>query len=64
MLDANFVNDNNVSYVNIFIRFVVIHLNFFANIYMNDFDHYVKEKLRVKNYIKYMKHIFLLEEEI
>ncbi len=26
---------------------------FFANLYLNDFDHYVKEQLRVKYYIRY-----------
>ncbi|MCK5541846.1 MAG: hypothetical protein KAI40_04070 [Desulfobacterales bacterium] len=26
---------------------------FFANLYLNDFDHYVKEKLKAKHYIRY-----------
>ena len=27
---------------------------FFGNIYLNDFDHFVKEKLRIKGYIRYV----------
>lgn len=33
---------------------------FFANIYLNELDHYVKEKLRVKYYIRYMDDFILL----
>jgi|688.fasta_scaffold87879_2 RNA-directed DNA polymerase len=27
---------------------------FFANVYLNDFDHFVKEKLKIKKYIRYV----------
>lgn len=27
---------------------------FFGNIYLNDFDHYIKEKLKIKGYIRYV----------
>ena len=33
---------------------------FFANIYLNEFDHYVKEKLKIKYYIRYMDDFILL----
>ena len=33
---------------------------FFANIYLNELDHYVNEKLRVKYYIRYMDDFILL----
>lgn len=33
---------------------------FFANIYMNGLDHYVKEKLRIKYYVRYMDDFILL----
>ena len=33
---------------------------FFANIYLNQLDHYVKEKLKVKYYIRYMDDFVLL----
>lgn len=33
---------------------------FFANIYLNELDHYVKEKLEVKYYIRYMDDFILL----
>lgn len=33
---------------------------FFANIYLNDFDHYVKEQLKVKYYVRYMDDFILL----
>jgi len=32
----------------------------FANIYLNDFDHWVKEKLRIKHYIRYVDDIVIL----
>lgn len=35
---------------------------FFANIYLNELDHYVKEVLRVKYYIRYMDDFILLVE--
>ncbi len=33
---------------------------FFANIYLNELDHFIKEKLRVKYYIRYMDDFLLL----
>ena len=33
---------------------------FFANIYLNELDHYVKEKLNIKYYIRYMDDFILL----
>lgn len=33
---------------------------FFANIYLNKFDHYVKEELKVKYYVRYMDDFILL----
>lgn len=33
---------------------------FFANIYLNELDHYLKEKLRVKYYVRYMDDFVLL----
>ncbi len=33
---------------------------YFANIYLNELDHYVKEKLRVKYYIRYMDDFVML----
>lgn len=33
---------------------------YFANIYLNELDHYIKEKLRVKYYIRYMDDFVLL----
>ena len=33
---------------------------FFANIYLNDFDHYIKEQLKVKYYVRYMDDFILL----
>ena len=35
---------------------------FFANIYLNELDHYIKEKLRVKYYLRYMDDFLLLVE--
>lgn len=35
---------------------------FFANFYLNGFDHYVKEKLRVKKYIRYMDDIICISQ--
>lgn len=34
----------------------------FANIYLNDFDHWVKETLRVKHYIRYVDDMVILGE--
>lgn len=33
---------------------------FFANIYLNELDHYIKEKLKVKYYVRYMDDFVLL----
>ena len=33
---------------------------FFANIYLNELDHFVKEKLRIKYYVRYMDDFILL----
>lgn len=33
---------------------------FFANIYLNELDHYVKEKMRIKYYVRYMDDFILL----
>ena len=33
---------------------------YFANIYLNELDHYIKEQLRIKNYIRYMDDFILL----
>lgn len=36
---------------------------FFANIYLNNFDHLIKEKLRVKGYIRYMDDMVLFSND-
>lgn len=36
---------------------------YFANIYLNELDHFVKEELRVKNYIRYMDDFIILVKE-
>ena len=36
---------------------------FFANVYLNPFDHYVKEELRVKAYLRYMDDFVLFSHE-
>ncbi len=33
---------------------------YFANIYLNELDHYIKEELRVENYVRYMDDFVLL----
>ncbi len=33
---------------------------YFANIYLNELDHYIKEQLKVKNYVRYMDDFVLL----
>ena len=33
---------------------------YYANIYLNELDHYIKEDLRVKNYVRYMDDFVLL----
>ena len=35
---------------------------YFANIYLNGFDHYIKEVLRIKYYVRYMDDFILLVE--
>ncbi|MBU3924172.1 MAG: RNA-directed DNA polymerase [Nanoarchaeota archaeon] len=35
---------------------------FFANIYLNELDHFVKHKLRVKHYIRYVDDFILLHK--
>lgn len=35
---------------------------FFANVYMNDFDNYVKRELKVKKYVRYVDDFVLLDE--
>ncbi|MDO8505729.1 MAG: RNA-directed DNA polymerase [bacterium] len=34
----------------------------FANLYMNEFDHFIKEKLRIKYYIRYTDDFVILDE--
>lgn len=36
---------------------------YFANIYLNELDHYIKEELRVKYYVRYMDDFILLLED-
>ena len=36
---------------------------FFANLYLNGFDHYVKEKLKVKGYVRYVDDFILFDNE-
>ena len=36
---------------------------FFANIYLNGFDHFIKHKLKVKNYIRYMDDFVIFSNE-
>ncbi len=36
---------------------------FFANVYLNDFDHFVKEKLRVKKYLRYVDDFSLFSDD-
>lgn len=33
---------------------------YFANIYMNELDHYIKEKLKIKYYVRYMDDFLLI----
>lgn len=33
---------------------------FFANLYLNDFDHFVKQQLKMKCYLRYVDNLFLL----
>lgn len=33
---------------------------FFANLYLNDFDHFIKEQLKIKSYLRYVDDLFLL----
>ncbi len=33
---------------------------YFANIYLNELDHFVKEKLKIKYYVRYMDDFILL----
>lgn len=37
---------------------------YFANIYLNELDHFVKEKLKIKYYVRYMDDFVLLLEDI
>lgn len=37
---------------------------FFANIYLNELDHYVKEKLKLKFYLRYMDDFIIINEDI
>lgn len=37
---------------------------FFANIYLNEMDHYLKEILKVKRYVRYMDDFVLIDEDI
>ncbi len=34
----------------------------FANIYLNEFDHWIKEKLRIKHYVRYVDDMAILSE--
>ncbi len=36
---------------------------FFANVYLNDFDHFIKEKLRVKKYLRYVDDFVLYGDD-
>lgn len=36
---------------------------FFANLYLNEFDHFIKEKLRVKKYLRYVDDFVLFSDE-
>lgn len=36
---------------------------YFANIYLNEFDHYIKEKLKVKYYVRYMDDFIMLVDD-
>ena len=36
---------------------------FFANVYLNDFDHFIKEKLKVKKYLRYVDDFALFGED-
>jgi len=35
---------------------------FFANIYLNELDHYIKENLKIKEYIRYMDDFIVLTD--
>ena len=35
---------------------------FFANIYLNEFDHYIKENLRIRHYIRYVDDFVILSD--
>jgi len=35
---------------------------FFANVYMNQFDHFIKRELKVKHYVRYVDDFVILEE--
>ena len=37
---------------------------FFSNIYLNGFDHYVKEKLQIKHYIRYVDDMIILSDDM
>ena len=58
----NFTKTLLVSYNNSSIEIPIGNYTsqFFANIYLNELDHYLKEKVRVKYYIRYMDDFVLL----
>ncbi len=40
---------------------VILQVNFFANLYLNDFDHFVKEELKARFYIRYSDDFVVFE---
>lgn len=36
---------------------------FFANVYLNDFDHFVKEELRCNKYLRYVDDLALFDDD-
>ncbi len=36
---------------------------FFANFYLDDFDHYIKEQLRIRAYLRYVDDFFILDDD-
>lgn len=37
---------------------------FFANVYLNNFDHFLKENLKIKKYIRYMDDFVIIDESL
>lgn len=59
-LTKELINNNNEKYG---IPIGNYTSQYFANIYLNELDHYVKEKLKVKYYVRYMDDFALLLED-